>query len=64
MMICAKHTLNSNNDMILLAAMTAGTVGKLVQCMCYTDEKCQKPNVKVNIMLFGIKGILRKASSV
>ena len=24
-MICAKHTLNSNNDMILLPAMTAGT---------------------------------------
>ena len=61
--MCQVH-MNSNNDMILLPAMTAGTVGKLVQCMCYTDGKCQKPNVEIKVMLFGIKGILMKASSV
>ena len=54
----------NSNDTILLPAMTAGTVESLYN-VCYTsDEKCQKPNVKVKIMLFGIKGILMKESSV
>ena len=60
--MCQVH-MNSNNDMILLPAMTAGTVESLYN-VCYSDWKCQKPNVKVKIMLFGIKGILMKASSV
>ena len=44
--------------------MTAGTVESLYN-VCYTsDGKCQKPNVEIKIMLFGIKGILRKDSLV
>ena len=61
--MCQVH-MNSNNDMILLPAMTAGTVESLYNA-CYTsDGKYQKPNVKVKVMLFGVKGILMKASSV
>ena len=61
--MCQLH-MNSNNDMILLPTMTAGTVESLYN-VCYTsDGKCRKPNVKIKIMLFGIKGVLRKASPV
>ena len=48
--MCQVH-MNSNNDMILLPAMTAGTVESLYN-VCYIDGTCQKPNVKVKVMLF------------
>ena len=60
--MCQVH-MNSNNDMILLPTMTAGTVESLYN-VCYIDGKYQKPNVEIKVMLFGIKGILMKASSV